>query len=78
MLSREDKAALIDMSMEAEELCYCKTIMEVIINLIKEKECRSEIMQFLYNHQGTTLRLFFEIMRCLPSMSNEQSISLRI
>ena len=38
MLSREDKAALIDMSMEAEELCYCKTIMEVIINLIKEKD----------------------------------------
>lgn len=78
MLSREDKAALIDMSMEAEELCYCKTIMEVIINLIKEKKCRSEIMQFLYNHQGTTLRLFFEIMRYLPSVANEPVISYKL
>jgi hypothetical protein len=80
MLNKEIQAALIDMSMEAETLGYCSEIMSIILPLIQSKQpgTRSEIMQFLYCHQGAPLRLFFEIMRYLPSVSNEPIISYKL
>ena len=80
MLDREVQTALINMSMDAETLGYSQDIMNIILKLIQSKtsETRLEIMQFLYNHQGTPLRLFFEIMRYLPSVSNEPVISYKL
>ena len=80
MLNREEQSALINMSMDAETLGYCTEIMNTILTIIQGKttETRSEIMQFLYCHQGTPIRLFFEIMRYLPSVSNEPIISYKI
>ena len=80
MLDREVQAALINMSMDAETLGYCSEIMSIILPLIQSKQpgTRSEIMQFLYSNQGAPLRLFFEIMRYLPSVSNEPVISYKL
>ena len=80
MLDKETQAALIDMSMSAENLEYCPEIMNCILTLIEAKmDCtRQEIMQFLYCNQGAPLRLFFEIMRYLPSVSNEPFVSYKI
>ena len=80
MLNKETQRALINMSMDAETLGYCQEIMSIILPLIQSKtsETREEIMQFLYCHQGTPLRLFFEIMRYLPSVSNEPVISYKL
>jgi hypothetical protein len=80
MLDRETQAALVNMSMDAETVGYCSEIMSIILPLIQSKQpdTRSEIMQFLYCHQGAPLRLFFEIMRYLPSVSNEPIISYKI
>ena len=80
MLNRETQAALINMSMDAETLSYCSEIMNAILTIIQSKtsETRSEIMQFLYCHQGAPLRLFFEIMRYLPSVTNAPVISYKL
>ena len=80
MLNKETQAALINMSMDAENLAYCSEIMNMILTLIQSKtsETRSEIMQFLYCHQGAPLRLFFEIMRYLASVTNEPVISYKL
>ena len=80
MLDKETQTALINMSMDAETLGYSSDIMNTILKLIQSKtsETRLEIMQFLYCHQGTPLRLFFEIMRYLPSVSNEPFVSYKI
>ena len=73
MLNKETQSALINMSMDAETVGYCHEMMNMILTLIQSKspETREAIMQFLYCHQGAPLRLFFEIMRYLPSVSNE-------
>ena len=80
MLDKEVQTALINMSMDAETLGYCTEIMNTILTIIQSKttETRWEIMQFLYCHQGAPLRLFFEIMRYLPSTTNEPVISFKI
>ena len=80
MLDKETQTALINMSMDAETLGYSSDIMNTILKLIQSKtsETRQAIMQFLYCHQGTPLRLFFEIMRYLPSVSNEPVISYKL
>ena len=80
MLNKETQAALVNMSMDAETMGYCSEIMSIILPLIQSKQpdTRSEIMQFLYCHQGTPLRLFFEIMRYLPSVTNEPVISYKL
>ena len=80
MLNKEIQSALINMSMDAETVGYCSEIMNIILTLIQSKtsETRSEIMQFLYCHQGAPLRLFFEIMRYLPSVSNAPVISYKL
>ena len=80
MLNRETQSALINMSMDAETVGYCPEMMNMILTLIQSKtsETREEIMQFLYCHQGTPLRLFFEIMRYLPSVTNEPVISYKL
>ena len=80
MLNKEIQSALINMSMDAETVGYCPEIMNIILTLIqiKTSETRSEIMQFLYCHQGAPLRLFFEIMRYLPSVSNAPVISYKL
>ena len=80
MLDKETQTALINMSMDAETMSYCPEIMNVVSTLIRSKipETRQAIMQFLYCHQGTPLRLFFEIMRYLPSVTNEPVISYKL
>lgn len=80
MLNKEIQTALINMSMDAETMGYCSEIMSIILPLIQSKQpdTRSEIMQFLYCHQGAPLRLFFEIMRYLPSVTNEPVISYKL
>ena len=80
MLDRETQSELINMSMDAETMGYCPEIMNMIITLIQSKtpENRQAIMQFLYSHQGAPLRLFFEIMRYLPSVTNEPVISYKL
>ena len=80
MLNKETQSALINMSMDAETVGYCPEMMNMILTLIQSKtsETRSEIMQFLYCHQGAPLRLFFEIMRYLPSVTNEPVISYKL
>ena len=80
MLTQEEKTAIVNMAMDAETLGYCAEIMNTILTIIQSKtsETRSEIMQFLYCHQGAPLRLFFEIMRYLPSVSNEPVISYKL
>ena len=80
MLNKETQSALINMSMDAETMGYCPEIMNMIITLIQSKtpENRQAIMQFLYCHQGAPLRLFFEIMRYLPSVTNEPVISYKL
>ena len=80
MLNRETQSALINMSMDAETVGYCSEMMNMVLTLIqsKEPETREAIMQFLYCHQGAPLRLFFEIMRYLPSVTNEPVISYKI
>lgn len=80
MLNKETQAALVNMSMDAETVGYCTEIMNTILTIIQSKttETRSEIMQFLYCHQGAPLRLFFELMRYLPSVTNEPVISYKL
>ena len=80
MWDKETQSAIVNMSMDAETLGYSQDIMNIILKLIQSKtsETRSEIMQFLYCNQGTPLRLFFEIMRYLPSVSNEPVISYKL
>ena len=80
MLNKETQAALINMSMDAETVGYCPEMMNVVLTLIQSKEpkTRQNMMQFLYCHQGAPLRLFFEIMRYLPSVSNEPVISYKL
>ena len=80
MLNKETQAALINMSMDAETMGYCSEMMNMVLTLIQAKtpETRSEIMQFLYCHQGAPLRLFFELMRYLPSVTNEPLISYKL
>ena len=80
MWNKETQAALVNMSMDAETLCYSPEMMNMILTLIQSKEpqIREAIMQFLYSHQGAPLRLFFEIMRYLPSVSNEPVISYKL
>lgn len=80
MLNKETHAALVNMSMDAETVGYCPEMMNMILTLIQSKtpETREHIMQFLYCHQGAPLRLFFEIMRYLPSVSNEPVISYKL
>ena len=80
MLNKETQSALINMSMDAETVGYCSEMMNMILTLIQSKspETREAIMQFLYSHQGTPLRLFFEIMRYLPSVTNEPVISYKL
>ena len=80
MLNKEEQSALINMSMDAETVGYCPEMMNMVLTLIQAKtpETREEIMQFLYCHQGAPLRLFFEIMRYLPSVSNEPVISYKL
>ena len=80
MLDREVQTALINTSMDAETLGYSSDTMNTILKLIQSKtsETRLEIMQFLYSNQGAPLRLFFEIMRYLPSVSNEPFVSYKI
>ena len=73
MLNKEEKAAIVNMALDAETFCYHNEIMDVILTVLGNKtpESRAKIMQFLYCNQGAPLRLFFEIMRYLPSVSNE-------
>ena len=80
MLDKETQSAIVNMSMDAETLGYSQDIMNIILKLIQSKtsETRSEIMQFLYCNQGAPLILFFEIMRYLPSVSNEPAISYKL
>lgn len=80
MLNKETQSALINISMDAELNCYSSEVMNMILSFIQSQEPknRTSIMQFLYCHQGATLRLFFEIMRYLPSVSNEPIISYKI
>lgn len=80
MLNREEQSALINMSMDAETMSYCREIMDIILTLLQSKEpdTRQRMMQFLYCHQGAPLRLFFEIMRYLPSVTNEPVISYKL
>ena len=80
MLDKETQSALINMSMDAETVGYCPEMMNVVLTLIQSKEpkTRQNMMQFLYCHQGAPLRLFFEIMRYLPSVSNEPVISYKL
>ena len=80
MLNKETQSALINMSMDAETVGYCPEMMNVVLTLIQSKEpkTRQNMMQFLYCHQGAPLRLFFEIMRYLPSVSNEPIISYKL
>ena len=68
------------MSMDAETLGYCSEIMNIILTIIQSKttETRAEIMKFLYSNQGSPLRLFFEIMRYLPSENNKPVISYKV
>ena len=80
MLNKEEQAALVNMSMDAETVGYCPEMMNMVLTLIQAKtpDTREEIMQFLYCHQGAPLRLFFEIMRYLPSVSNAPVISYKL
>lgn len=80
MLNREEQSALINMSIDAETMGYCREIMDVILTLLqsKQSDTRQNMMQFLYCHQGSPLRLFFEIMRYLPSVTNEPVISYKL
>lgn len=80
MLNQETKSALVNMAMDAENLHYCPEIMNCVLTLIESKtlETRLEIMAFLLSVQGAPLRLYFELMRHLPSVSNEPFISFTI
>ena len=80
MLNKEEQSALINMSMDAGTMGYCREIMDIILTLLQSKQpdTRQNIMQFLYCHQGAPLRLFFEIMRYLSSVTNEPVISYKL
>ena len=80
MLDKEQQQTLIKISIDAESMSYCPEIMNMVLTLIQSKspETREAIMQFLYCNQGAPLRLFFEIMRYLPSVSNEPIISYKL
>jgi hypothetical protein len=80
MLNKEQKAAAINIAMMLEEHGYPQLEMDYMFGKLcqEEPQYREDLISFLYANSPCTYRLYLELMKQLPSVSNEPVISFTI